>query len=191
MESPHNITHGSSWCPCVGGKKTEQKLLLFLKTKYANVGYQFKTNWLVKPITKKNLSMDFVIGKVIVELDGDQHTEQVGSWKSFLTARRLDVYKMILCVQYGYSIIRISQPAVWKDNFDWQTVLCKEINRLLKISKPEVVYIESQYMMIHKYKIHKEFFDLYVNRYPCPEEWECFVETTDVILDELGYDQWD
>jgi hypothetical protein len=74
-----DITRGI-WCPfCVN--KTEQILYNNLLDFYPTVKTQFKVDW-CKNI--KHLPFDFVIEerKIIIELDGKQHFEQIGNWQS-------------------------------------------------------------------------------------------------------------
>ena len=54
---------------------------VLLKEKYCYLIHQYKVKWCKN---KKYLPYDFVIPehKVIIELDGLQHFQQVGNWKS-------------------------------------------------------------------------------------------------------------
>lgn len=58
---------------------------------------------------KKYLPYDFVIHKIIIELDGLQHFQQVGNWKSPTENLIRDKYKEDCANNNGYSIIRILQ----------------------------------------------------------------------------------
>ena len=101
-----DITKGV-WCSfCVN--KTELILFNKLKEKYNTLRTQYKVDWCKN---KKHLPFDFVIEerKIIVELDGKQHFEQIGSWQSPEETMKNDLYKMKCANENGFSIIRILQ----------------------------------------------------------------------------------
>lgn len=190
-QSPNHIMY-DAWCPCLGSKKTEYKLYLFLKERFPQyfVDKQFKAEWLRQPVSRNRLFMDFKIENIIIELDGIQHTELTGQkWNNFVGTRKRDVYKMILSIKNGLSVIRISQNAVWRDKFDWKSILVSQIQRLLNSNIPEVVYIENPYLSIIKYQIHKKYFDLLINENLPDNEWESFMGDHTITLEELGYEE--
>jgi len=99
-----DITKGV-WCPyCVN--KTEMILYTELKCVYTNLKRQYRVDW-CKNINY--LPFDFVIEdrKIIIELDGKQHFEQIGNWKSPEENRKTDLYKMNCANENEFSVIRI------------------------------------------------------------------------------------
>ena len=81
--------------------------------------------------------------KILIELDGIQHFEQVSNWDSPDNVKAKDVEKMVKAVEAGYSVIHIFQPEVWSDAYDWQVVLKEQIERLRSLSneKARCVFI--------------------------------------------------
>jgi very-short-patch-repair endonuclease len=122
-----DITKGV-WCSfCVN--KTELILFDKLKEKYNTLKRQYKVDWCKN---KKHLPFDFVIEerKIIIELDGKQHFEQIGKWKSPEETRKNDLYKMKCANDNGFSIIRILQKDVYKNKYDWLNELILIIEKL-------------------------------------------------------------
>ena len=128
-----HITHGK-WCPyCVN--KTEQKLYDLLIIKYPTLKTQFKVEW-CKNITY--LPFDFVLEehKIIIELDGRQHFEQVNNWSSPEKTHQNDIYKMKCANDFGFSIIRILQEDVFYNTYEWFNELTNHIDTI--ISQPQI-----------------------------------------------------
>ena len=128
-----DITKGV-WCSfCVN--KTELILFNKLKEKYNTLKTQYKVDW-CKNI--KHLPFDFVIEerKIIIELDGKQHFEQIGNWTSPEETRKNDIFKMNCANKNGFSIIRILQKDVYYNKYHWLSEL---INNIEKISKEMIV----------------------------------------------------
>jgi very-short-patch-repair endonuclease len=122
-----DITRGV-WCSfCVN--KTEQILFNKLIEKYPLLVRQFKVDW-CKNI--KHLPFDFVIEerKIIIELDGKQHFEQIGNWLSPEETRKNDLYKIKCANENGYSVIRILQKDVYKNKYDWLNELIANIEKI-------------------------------------------------------------
>jgi len=125
------------WCPkCVN--KTEKILLDFLRSKYTTT-FQPKFDWCINEETKKKLPFDFLIEnyKVIIELDGKQHFEQVKNWNDPLDTQKRDIHKMNLAIKNGYTVIRILQTDVYKNKIDWKKKLIKKIK---EYDKPKIVF---------------------------------------------------
>lgn len=122
ITSARSITHGTS-CPLCKNK-TERKVFKYFKKQYPSVVYQAEFDW-CRTDNGIIFKHDFYIPefKTIIELDGDQHFKQVGKWKSPEFARKNDVYKMKCALDNGVSVIRILQPAVLKESYDWRTYL--------------------------------------------------------------------
>jgi very-short-patch-repair endonuclease len=121
-------TMSGCWCPyCVN--KTEQKLYDALIPHYPQLNQQFKVEW-CKNITY--LPFDFVLEeyKIIIELDGLQHFEQVSNWQSPEETHLNDVYKMKCANENGYSVIRLLQTDVFYDTYDWLMELRENIEKI-------------------------------------------------------------
>src|SRR5688572_23442148 len=104
--------------------KTEKKLEHFLLNYYPNLEIQFKPPWIKNPISNRMLSYDFCIEKIIIELDGDHHFKNnTRQHTDYNQNRYRDIYKMKKAIDHGYSIIRIYQPDVWNDTYDWNNKL--------------------------------------------------------------------
>lgn len=87
--------------------------------------------------------MLFWIGKILIELDGIQHFEQVSNWGSHEDIREKDVEKMKKAVEAGYSVIHIFQEEVWKDIYNWKETLREQVERL-KEKKARCVFISQR-----------------------------------------------
>ena len=132
------ITKGI-WCSfCVN--KTELILYNELKVYYSTLKRQFKVNW-CKNI--RCLPFDFVIEerKIIVELDGKQHFEQIGNWLSPEETRKNDIFKMKCANENGYSIIRILQKDVYKNKYDWLKELRENIETNTNQNRVQNIYM--------------------------------------------------
>jgi very-short-patch-repair endonuclease len=110
--------------------KTEKKLYDILIPDYSSLIKQYKVDWCKN---KKHLPYDYAIeyDKIIIELDGEQHFKDVISWNSPLKEIHvIDVYKMKCANENGFSVIRIYQPDVWSDTYDWLTELRNNIEKI-------------------------------------------------------------
>jgi len=123
-------------CPyCVN--KTEFILYEYLQNLY-EITKQFKKDWCKNNDTNKYLPFDFCIEelKIILELDGRQHFEQVMNWKTPEEQFENDKYKEKCANENGYSIIRLLQEDVFNDKYDWKTEL---INNIEKIKTDNII----------------------------------------------------
>ena len=117
-------------CPyCVN--KTEFILYEYIQKKY-EITKQFKKDWCKNNNTNKYLPFDFCIEnfKIIIELDGRQHFEQVMNWKTPEEQLDNDKYKQKCANENGYSIIRLLQEDVFNDKYDWKTELVNNIEKI-------------------------------------------------------------
>jgi len=133
-----DITKGV-WCSfCVN--KTEQILFDKLMVIYPSLKRQYKVDW-CKNI--KHLPFDFVIEerKIIIELDGKQHFEQIGKWQTPEETRKNDLYKMKCSNVNGFSIIRILQKDVYKDKYDWVNELRNNIENITNDNRVQNIYM--------------------------------------------------
>jgi very-short-patch-repair endonuclease len=134
-----NHVTNNKWCPyCVN--KTEQKLYDKLSTLYPTLQQQFKVEWCKN---KTFLPFDFVIpeNKIIIELDGRQHFEQVRNWDDPKKTQENDKYKMKCANDNNYSVIRILQEDVFYDSYDWLSELNDNIKNIIKNKKVENIYM--------------------------------------------------
>jgi len=123
-----NINKGK-WCPMCKNK-TEQKLYEALIGYHPDTKQQFKVKWCKNSETGRYYPFDFCIKskKVIIELDGRQHFEDVKHWNSSFEDRHsIDLVKQLDANDNGYRVIRIVQEDVWTDRYDWLTELLKNI----------------------------------------------------------------
>ena len=79
--------------------------------------------------------------KIIIELDGLQHFEQVSNWSSPEETHLNDVYKMKCANENGYSVIRILQEDVFYDTYDWLTELRDDIEKIKSDQRVQNVYM--------------------------------------------------
>jgi very-short-patch-repair endonuclease len=136
-----DITKGV-WCSyCVN--KTELILFNNLKESYITLGRQFKIEWCKNTKSNRFLPFDFVIEerKIIIELDGKQHFEQVGKWLSPDENMKNDLYKMKCANDNEFSIIRILQKDVYKNNYDWLSELCENIEKITYENRVQNIYM--------------------------------------------------
>jgi len=123
---PNAVSRGY-WCQHCKNK-TENKLYNILSKIY-KVERQYKPDWVKNYETCSYPSFDFIIPelKLIIELDGKQHFEQVSNWTDPEITQYRDVYKMVCAINNGYSLIRVLQEDVWNDKNNWQTKLLNNI----------------------------------------------------------------
>ncbi len=144
-----NITKGN-WCSCEL-RKTETKLYKwFIKKKY-NINKQVKFIWCKNSKTDRCLPFDFVIEKykLIIELDGLQHFNEIMNWQKPEKRQKTDVYKMKKALENGYSIIRLLQTDVWYNKNNWQDNLTKYIKYY---ETPICIFMDKN----NEYSMHKK-----------------------------------
>jgi very-short-patch-repair endonuclease len=133
-----SVTKGV-WCSnCVN--KTEKILYDKLVKKYDSLKRQYKVDW-CKNI--KHLPFDFVIEerKIIIELDGKQHFEQIGKWPSPEETRKNDIFKMKCANKNGFCIIRILQKDIYNNKYDWINELCENIIKITNENRVQNIYM--------------------------------------------------
>ena len=126
----YNVLTGY-WCP--GCKnKSEAKVLKYLQAEYPHSKAQLRYEWARYSKTNNIMPFDFGLedDKILIELDGIQHFEQVSNWGSHEDIREKDVEKMKKAVEAGYSVIHIFQEEVWKDIYDWKKALKEQVEWL-------------------------------------------------------------
>lgn len=112
--------------------KTEAKMLEFLNISYTDIIPQARFDWCINTETSQRMPFDFTLEKfkVIIEIDGIQHFEQVAKWKTPIETQTKDIKKIIESIKNGYSIIHIYQPFIWNNTIDWKNDILNEINYL-------------------------------------------------------------
>ena len=136
----YNILTGY-WCPYCKNK-SEAKMLQFLSNEYSECKKQLRFDWCRFSKTNSIMPFDFGVGKILIELDGEQHFVQISNWDAPENIQAKDIEKIQKCIAEGYSIIHISQLDVWFDKYDWKKVLREEIAVLLD-APPTCVFISS------------------------------------------------
>jgi very-short-patch-repair endonuclease len=120
-----------------------------------SISRQVSFDWCRSNETNNHLPFDFVIKhlKLIIELDGRQHFEQVMNWKSPNENQKNDIYKMKCAINNEYSVIRLLQEDVHYDRNYWFEKLKPLIK---KYTNATIVYIgsENQYIQ-YKEKMTK------------------------------------
>ena len=136
-----DVTKGI-WCSfCVN--KTEKILFDTLKEKYNTIESQFKVEWCKNSPTKRYLPFDFGIKerKIIIELDGKQHFEQISNWPAPKENRKNDLYKMKCANENGFSVIRILQKDVYKNTYDWLNELIIIVEKITNENIVQNIYM--------------------------------------------------
>ncbi|AYV76702.1 MAG: restriction endonuclease [Terrestrivirus sp.] len=138
---------------------TENKLYDKLIEFYPNLKRQKKFDDL-KSDKNRHYLFDFCIeeNKIIIELDGLQHFEQVFNWKSPESQQQSDFIKMKYANNNGYSIIRILQEDVYKNAYDWLNELIGVINKIITDQKIQNIFMCRN----DEYILYKENFCLYM-----------------------------
>jgi very-short-patch-repair endonuclease len=138
LQTPKHHLRGQG-CPfCVN--KTEAKLYEKLQPLYPTLITQFKQEWCKK---QKQLPFDFCIPeyKIIIELDGPQHFQQISNWSSPEEQFENDKYKEQCANDNGYSVIRLLQEDVFYDTYDWAKELCETIEEIKNGDEIANVYL--------------------------------------------------
>jgi hypothetical protein len=147
----NNIVSKNHWCPKCANK-TEKIFHKWLKDNYGHdINYQAKFDWCKNPETNKHLPFDFCIEelKLIIEVDGRQHFEQVANWNSPEHNFNNDEYKMKKALEKGYTIIRILQEDIFNDKNNWEE---NTKNAIKQYRNPQVVCIGCE----KKYERHND-----------------------------------
>jgi len=134
----YNVLSGY-WCPYCK-KKTEAKVLKLLKCKT-----QLRFDWCRYSKTNNIMPFDFGVDNVLIEVDGDQHFNQVSNWDSPESVQLKDIEKINHCLKNGYSIIHIYQKDIWDDSYDWSKILKEQIELLQTERKAVFISMKSIY----------------------------------------------
>lgn len=155
----HNIVKGN-WCPTCKNK-TEKLVLEFVQNLYSkkDVKRQFK-HQKVRNIRELPFDVCILPHKIIIEVDGEQHFEDVSHFKSNAQNQcQRDCEKMRIIFEEGYSIIRIVQQDVWKEKSRDQMLrkLSIGIQDCINSESPMIHYLSIEE---HMYQKHKDIFIL-------------------------------
>ena len=132
----HLLKHG---CPsCIN--KTEYKFYEKIKEIYPTIKRQYKVGWCKNKLC---LPFDFAIEelKIIIEIDGEQHFTQVSNWTSPEIQIEKDKFKTVCANKNGFSVIRLLQDDVSKDNFDWLTEIKTSVSKIMTEEKTQNIFI--------------------------------------------------
>jgi very-short-patch-repair endonuclease/uncharacterized C2H2 Zn-finger protein len=138
-----SLHFGGCGCPiCVN--KTEAKLYENILPIYPSLLTQFKQDWCKRT---SYLPYDFCIPeyKIIIELDGRQHFQQVSNWTSPEEQFENDKYKEECANTNGYSVIRLLQEDVFYDTYDWVKQLCEAIEEIKTSNEITNIYLSKNY----------------------------------------------
>lgn len=142
----YNVLAGF-WCPYCKNK-TEAKVLEFLRSTYDECKTQSRFEWCRYSKTNNIMPFDFELKikdhKILIELDGRQHFQQIANWNPPEDVQVKDVEKIRKAINTGYSIIHIYQEEVWKDIYDWKTILKQHIDLLILEEKSKVLFISKE-----------------------------------------------
>jgi len=145
----YNVLTGY-WCPFCKNK-TEAKMARFLQKMYPECKTQERFDWCRFSITNNIMPFDFMIGDILIELDGEQHFTQVSNWDTPENVQVKDVEKIQKAVKEGYSVIHLLQRDVWNDTYDWKKVLQATMEEL-EGSPPQCIFLQKD--TCTEYKSH-------------------------------------
>jgi len=130
------------WCG-ICFNKTEELMYNTLLPAYPNLQHQFKADWCKSIETDCYLRFDFALEneKIIIELDGPQHFEQISNWKSPADQQENDKLKQDSANLCGYSVIRVIWFDIYKNKYDWYVEISKNIQKIINEGKMQNIYI--------------------------------------------------
>ena len=144
-----HISHGG-WCPACKSK-TQAKLFKFLKENFPHneIIDEFCVNWCKN---KSELPFDFLLKlfNLIIELDGEQHFRQVSNWMPPEEQQYRDCFKMQRALENDHSVIRIYQPDVLFDTFDWPKII---LDHIKFYETPTVIYLSKDPNIYNNHKL--------------------------------------
>jgi hypothetical protein len=107
---------------------------------------QLRYDWCRFSGTNNVMPFDFGLEeeKVLIELDGIQHFEQVSNWDHPERVQAKDVEKTKKAIEAGYSVIHLYQPEVWEDRYEWKQVLKEQVERLRGRQSSVCVFISQK-----------------------------------------------
>ena len=113
----HRCGRGDGCPSCT--HKTEAKVMEYLNLR----GIRYSRQYTWSELRYKNpLSFDIYLPDyaIIIEIDGETHFKDISGWNTNVVFdRNKDVFKMQQADIKGMKVIRIYQPDVWCNNFEW------------------------------------------------------------------------
>jgi len=98
------------------------------------------------------LPYDFCIEehKFIIEIDGEQHFKQISNWTSPEIQVEKDKYKMDCANKNRFSVIRLLQQDISKNNYDWVEEIKVNIEKIINenIVQNIFIYKNNEYMLL-------------------------------------------
>ncbi len=151
---PCNAISRNQWCTCKK-KKTEAKFRKWFESVFEIKLKSGYLDWCKNKKTGRHLPFDFYepSRNLIIEVDGDQHVRQVSNWASYEEIQTKDFYKMNCALKRNISIIRINQPDIWNDTFDWKKEFVDVVNKMLS-GTPVVYYLTKDPLFYLEYCIN-------------------------------------
>jgi len=139
LQTPSDHITSKAGCPRCRAK-TEDNLYEKMLHLYPTLTRQFKQEW-CKKINR--LPFDFCIPeyKIIIELDGPQHFQQIMGRSSPEEQIKNDKYKQKCANDNGYSVIRLTQEDVFYDTYDCIKYLCDTIEEIKNGNEVANVYL--------------------------------------------------
>lgn len=128
-------------CQCKA--RTQQVVFKFIESALS----QFDVEWEVRLESLPTMPFDIGISQngrlfAVVEVDGHQHfgysKNHWFSQESVERTRTNDRRKEVAALEVGVSVIRLFQPDVWHNKFDWKTWICQTVETA-NLSNPVVV----------------------------------------------------
>ena len=125
---PNYVQQGDGICSLCKNK-TEGKVLSFLQTISSSIISQAIFPWCRNPKTNKLFKYDFYLPdlKLLLEVDGRQHYQQVSNWQAPEIQNERDLYKINQSILNGFTIIHMCQDEIWNDKINWEEQLRKEL----------------------------------------------------------------
>lgn len=110
--------------------KTEELINTFLVENKLSFDREVKFHWTKNPKTNRYLRFDFRINhlSILLECDGEQHFNITPTKHCSIEK---DIYKMIKATENEYHIIRLYQPDILNNLFDWKKQLLLAIQAIV------------------------------------------------------------
>ena len=150
LQSPNmHISHANG-CPSCKNK-TEGRMKEFLTRNFPDIEIIHDKTW-TEVYGKRRPDFRIPSMKLILEVDGQQHFEQIANWNPVKQIQLIDIWKTLKALQADYSVIRIHHLFLNKDN--WETLLLPHIHEY-KI--PQIGYT-------HPYTEHRDLLEQWKNK---------------------------
>lgn len=125
--------HRNQMCSdCSRPHKTERMVCDELRAMTLAIRREFAPDWCrtgrVNSFRRFDVHLEGM--NILVEIDGEQHFEDKWKYGCPDERRKTDVWKMKKAVENGFSGIRLYQPDVYEQRFDWRAALKVAISRI-------------------------------------------------------------